>query len=246
MNGSLVNRPLFYRKLLILVSQTLLLALTYYCAFLLHLNFNVEPGPWHIFVTSLPLIVGLKLVVFYRFGLMRGWWRYSGMSDLLDLTQAATVSAILIYCASRLAFVLTPYSRTLIILDFAFTILIMGGARFAVRAYTEAVERVAAGKRTIIVGVSPAGRALARELQQNPELNYELVGFIDDDVRKHELRINGIRVLGSTEDLPDLIHHHDVARVIIALPLCGRQTGGAGDLRLPRLQRGVQDSALHQ
>jgi FlaA1/EpsC-like NDP-sugar epimerase len=218
MNGSLVSRPLIYRKLLIVFSQACLLALTYYSAFLLHLNFNVEPGPWRIFITSLPLVLALKLAVFYRFGLLRGWWRYSGMSDLLDLTQAAIVSGTLMYCTSRLIFTLTPYSRAWIIIDFAFTILITGGARFAVRAYTEAVEKVATGKRTLIVGASPAGSALARELRQNPELNYEPVGFIDDDVSKHELKIEGIKVLGSIEDLPRVISNHDVSRVIIALP----------------------------
>jgi len=223
----MVNRPVAYRKLLIVFSQTCLIALTYYSAFLLHLNFTVDPSARKVFLDTLPFVAAIKLLAFYRFGLLRGWWRYSGMSDLLDLTQASVVSSFIIYCgsafffahyASGFFFASIKYPWSLIIIDFALTILVTGGARFAVRAYTETVENVAAGKRTLIVGASPSGSALARELRQNPELNYEPVGFIDDDPRKNGIKINGIKVLGGTDDLPQLIAAYDIARVIIAIP----------------------------
>ena len=217
MNSSLVTSPLTYRKLLILFSQILLIGLAYFCAFLLHLNFHLEEPAWKLFLDTLPFIAAIKLIFFYRFGLLRGWWRYTGMSDLLDLTQAALASSFIIYCLTRLFFSSVRHSRSLIIIDFALTILITGGARFAVRAYTETVGTVAAGKRTLIVGATQAGRALAQELRQNPELSYQPVGFIDDDPRKKGIKINGIRVLGTTGALPHLISVYEVARVIIAI-----------------------------
>jgi FlaA1/EpsC-like NDP-sugar epimerase len=217
MNSSFVNSPLTYRKLLILFSQVFLIALAYYFAFLLHLNFNVESGDWKLLLDTLPFVAAIKLILFYRFGLLRGWWRYSGMSDLLDLTQAALASSFIVYCLSRLFFPSIQHLRSLVIIDFALTILVTGGARFAVRAYTETVGTVAAGKRTLIVGATQGGRALAQELRQNPELNYETVGFIDDDPRKRGIKINGIRILGTPDDLPQLIPVYEVARVIIAI-----------------------------
>jgi FlaA1/EpsC-like NDP-sugar epimerase len=218
MNRPLVNRRLICRKLLIVLTQTFLFGLAYCCSFLVYLNFNIDFPIWKTFLHTLPFVAAIKLVLFYRYGLLRGWWRYSGMSDLLDLTQAATVSSLIVFCGSRLLFPSHPYSRAVIILDFAFTILVTGGARFAVRAYTETVGRVATGKRTLIVGASQAGRALAQELKQNPELNYELVGFVDDDPRKSKIRINGISVLGNIDDLSRVIIAYDIARVIIAIP----------------------------
>ena len=213
-----VNSPLLYRKLLIVLTQVFLFGLAYCCSFVLHFDFSIDPPTWKFLLKTLPFVAAIKLVFFYRFGLLRGWWRYTGMSDLLDLSQAATASSFVIYCASRLVASAHPYSRALIILDFALTVLITGGARFAVRAYTEAVGTVAAGKRTLIVGASQAGRALALELKQNPELNYELVGFVDDDPSKRKVRINGIKVLGNIDDLSHIIGGYDVARVIIAIP----------------------------
>ena len=218
MNRPLVYRPLLYRKLLIVLTQLFLFGLAYCCSFLLYFNFDINTPAWKLLLHTLPFVAAIKLVLFYRFGLLRGWWRYTGMSDLLDLTQAATASSLIVFFVSRLLFPAHPYSRALIVLDFAFTILVTGGARFAVRAYTETVGTAAAGKRTLIVGASQAGRALAQELKQNPELNYNLVGFVDDDPRKSKIKINGIKVLGCIDDLSQVIFTYDVARVIIAIP----------------------------
>jgi FlaA1/EpsC-like NDP-sugar epimerase len=216
MDSSLINNALTYRRLWVVLFQTFLIALAYCCAFLLGSDFNIAAPAWRVFVLTLPFVVIIKLLLFYRFGMLRGWWRYTGMSDLADLTQAAIVSSIIIYCSARM-FSTFHNPLSLIIIDFALTILIIGGARFAVRAYTETVESVATGQRTLIVGAGRTGSALARELRYHPELDYKLVGFVDDDHEKTGIKINGVKVLGSIDDLANLIAAFDVARVLIAL-----------------------------
>src|SRR5205814_9930618 len=100
-----------------------------------------------MFIQTVLFVIVIKLVLSYPFGLLRGWWRYTGISDLLDLTRMALVSSLLIYCVSLYVLSSARYLLSIVILDFAFTILIMGGARFAVRAYTEAASSMAAGKK---------------------------------------------------------------------------------------------------
>ena len=213
----MVNNALTHRRLWVVLFQTGLIVLAYYCAFLLGLDFSIAAPAWRIFGLTLPFVLTIKLLVFYRFGMLRGWWRYTGMSDLLDLTQASVVSSFIIYCGALISST-SKYPQSVIIIDFAFTILIIGGARFAVRAYTETVESVTTGQRTLIVGAGPAGSTVARELRYHPELDYKLVGFVDDDTEKTGIKINGVKVLGSTDDLPKLIESFEVARVLIALP----------------------------
>ena len=207
-----------YRKIIIILSQITLLAFTYYISFLLRFDFSLT-GPYvGVFLRTLPLVLIVKLLVFAYFRLFRGWWRYVGMSDLLDIIRAAVASAVLLYgpiYATRGPY---GYPRSVFGIDLVLTIIVIGGSRFAVRAYTESARTYMAQANALIIGAGRAGSAIARELKDNEKLGYNLVGFIDDDPAKRGERIHGVRVLGKTEDLPRVISEHEVAQILIAIP----------------------------
>ena len=54
----------------------------------------------------------------------------------------------------------------------------------------------AAAKRVAVYGAGNAGWTLVSEIQANPRLGYEVVGFFDDDPAKLGLRLHGVKVLG--------------------------------------------------
>lgn len=207
-----------YRKLLILVSQVALIAIAYYSAFLLRFDFNLDRPARLIFWKTVAMVVIAKLPFFYVFGLLRGWWRYVGVSDLLDLSKATVASSIVLIGIVQAGAWPDGYPRSVLLLDLALTILLIGGARFAVRIYTEGVQQYSAQKNTLIVGAGQAGSAIVRELQRNPHLDYKPVGFLDDDSSKKGIKIHGIKVLGSTDALDRLIERHSVSCVLIAIP----------------------------
>jgi len=60
--------------------------------------------------------------------------------------------------------------------------------------------------------------SLQGSLGAHPEVGQEIVGFVDDDPSKQGYIVAGYRVLGTKEDLPDLVASHDVEEVIIAMP----------------------------
>ena len=209
-----------YRKIFILLSQTALFACTYYLSFLLRFDFVLADHFQSIFIKTLPFVLAIKFATFYYFRLFRGWWRYVGMSDLLDIIKASFLSAVLIsmavYIENGLSFV--GYPRSVFIIDLMLTIGLIGGMRFAVRAYTESVRQNTAEVNAVIIGAGRAGGAIARELQQNEKLAYKLVGFLDDDPAKRGERIHGVKVLGNTDDLPRIISRHDISQILIAIP----------------------------
>jgi FlaA1/EpsC-like NDP-sugar epimerase len=59
---------------------------------------------------------------------------------------------------------------------------------------------------------------IVQEMRDNPQLGLVPVGFLDDDERKHNVRIHGVSVLGGRERIPEMAVEHDVNEVIIALP----------------------------
>lgn len=150
-----------YRKLLIVVLEAFLVVVSYYLSFLLRFENNPSGVAGQVFFATLPLVLMIKLPVFGYFGLFSGWWRYTGMSDLVDIGWAAAVSSWILLLAELC---LRPNSTTLsagrpglfslsvIVIDFGLTILLLGGARFTVRAYTEKAQTYAAEKATLIVG----------------------------------------------------------------------------------------------
>lgn len=217
-----MQRSLLRRKLLIIVFQALLITATYYTAFALRLDFALDPTSRSVFLWSLPWVVAIKLLVFRRYGLLQGWWRYVGMSDMLDITKASLISGVLIYAGLWLRLWPRPgYPRSVVLIDLVLTILAVGGARFLVRAYTETVHTCVASKETLVVGAGVAGSTIMRELKQNPDLDYKPIGFVDDDITKLGIRIHGRRVLGTTNDITRLVAEHDVKCVLIAIPSAG-------------------------
>jgi FlaA1/EpsC-like NDP-sugar epimerase len=218
------SRILKYRKVIIVLSQAVLLALAYYLSFMLRFDFRWDEPFMVVFLQTLPLVLGIKLGVFYYFKLFRGWWRYVGMSDLFDIIKAAMTSAVLVGGAVYVVRGVIGYPRSVFIIDALLTVVIIGGMRFAVRAYTESARLQNAEANVLIVGAGRAGSAIAREIKNNEALGYHLVGFVDDDPSKKGERINDVRVLGRTDDLAHLVEAHDISQILIAIPSAtGRQ-----------------------
>ena len=213
-----MNRLLNYRRLLILVSQICLLAMSYYGSFLLRFDFRPDATYQSVFVRTLPLVVAIELFVFYSFGLLRGWWRYAGMSDALDICEASFASAVVLFLTIEMVLNVDGYPRSVLAINLALTVLLVGGTRFAVRAYTEGAQRGAAELNTLIVGAGRAGSNIARELKHDSQLNLKPIGFIDDDPSKHGIRIHGLTVLGSSDCMSKILRRLRIRCVLIAIP----------------------------
>ena len=74
-----------------------------------------------------------------------------------------------------------------------------------------AASLVARGKEVIVVGAGDAAQLVIREMLKAPALGYTPIGLIDDDPRKKNLRVDGVRVLGTTDDLPHVIRDKESA-----------------------------------
>ena len=209
---------LSYRRLLIVACETILFALTYCLSFLLRFDLTLNAQNHRLITHTVLYVIAIKLVVFLCFGLLSGWWRYVGVHSLIDIAKAACCSAVIQFVVIH--YLLRPdgYPRSVFLIDMLLTVVVAGGARFAVRVYTETVRQDTKQRRTLLVGANREGTSIARQLLEQPELNYSPVGFVDDDISKIGIRIHGIPVLGTTEALGLLVERHQVACVLIALP----------------------------
>ena len=119
---------------------------------------------------------------------------------------------------------------SVIAIDFALTILLLGGVRVLVRSLMERPRRtslVTKGKDVLIVGAGDAGNLVLREMLSNRVSGYNPIGLVDDDPNKRNYRFQGVKVLGSTAELPEILRSRRPSEVHMALPSAGGQARAA-------------------
>jgi len=140
------------------------------------------------------------------------------MSDVLNITSAIFLASSLLFTIIVFVVAMKGYPRSVVPIDMVLSIMLVGGARFGVRAYTERAREDESQKKTLIIGAGRAGSAIARELRLDPTLGYYPLGFVDDNPGKLGIKINGVKVLGNTADLSHLIKKYEAECVLIAIP----------------------------
>jgi len=168
------------------------------------------------------LVVAIKLATFVLFGFYNRWWRYVSTRDMWGAARGVTVASALTYLILY-AFPPNMTSRLphrIMALDFLLLLAFVAGTRLLARSLIERPSGgiVAHGKEVLIIGAGDAGQLMVREMQRNRHLHYTPIGFVDDDPRKRGDRIHGVRILGSTDELPHILRDNRPDEVLIAIP----------------------------
>lgn len=191
-------------------------------------------------VGSATLLIALKVSCLHLFGAYRSLWRYTGVESLEGLASAGAAGALGACAIGALSgWTFVPPPRVLL-LDAVLGLLLVAGARIAVRlggtklGAPEGRVRALRGPlpaeppprkpRALIVGAGDAGEMLVREILRGGSLDYDPVGFVDDDARKAGLRIHGIPVAGSVADIRRLVRRLRIETILIAIPSASRGT----------------------
>jgi FlaA1/EpsC-like NDP-sugar epimerase len=220
-----LKHPVYRHKLIQIAADAILLAAAYYLAF--RLRFLDAPGGIpdrydHMLANSIGFVVVGQLIVYYAFGLYEKWWRYFRLPDMIAVLRACAVATAILAITFLL---LKPFDdqipRSVVVTNFLLTVFLIGGARLLVRMVL--VERLArrdvrGARRVLVVGAGSGGQMVAREMQLNPNLAARAIGFLDDDPRKRGMRLHGINVLGTTDEVGEILDEFQPDEVIIAIP----------------------------
>jgi len=224
-----------------------LVALAYWLAWELRFD-NGPTGRYEkLFERTVWWVLGGSLVVLLLSRVYQRRWRYSGQRDYEAVARAVlaivllTVVGVAVVRPVQIPHLLTHHDANgsvaisgttavelpdgVIVLFFLLSLLLLIGVRVVARSLYERrpLGAFRAGGRSernvLIVGAGDGGRLVLREILRNRELGLQPVGFVDDDPRKHGLRIDGVRVRGDTEhDLPRILDESEPDEVIIAIP----------------------------
>ncbi len=224
--------PLHRHSLPQLAVDGALVALAYYLAFALRFDNGVKGSyallydrTWAWVVAGTTLVLALSRVYQRR-------WRYAGARDYRTLLRALIVATIVLVGAvtivrpveqaTRLGTKAIVLPNSVIALYLLLTLAFLGAVRLLARSVHDRPLRGFRARKgareVLIVGAGDGGRLVVREILRNSELGLRPVGFVDDDPAKRGLRIDGVRVRGTTEDLPRILDEAEPDEVIIAIP----------------------------
>lgn len=220
-NGNIVlNNVLMYKRRILEVGvDFILICVAYISAYLLRFEGILSAENQHLIVTSLPIIVIIKYVVFFKFGLYRGIWRYVSVPDLINIFKAVSFASVASSLAVLFIWRFQGFSRAVFVIDWLLLFVMISGGRILERIYKELFDQVSMnGRKVLIYGAGDAGEFTLREIKNNKLLKYKPVGFLDDDEEKLGRRIHGIPVLGSRSDIQRVVKRNDIDELIIAIP----------------------------
>ena len=210
------------RRIVVIGYHILLWGFAFQLAMSLRFDGDV-PHPWDVRRWPvLGILVGLRLLGFYKTGLFHGLWRYAGMPELKSLVWASTLPSLVVF-ALGMGFDSFRMPRTTYLGEWLASIVLVGGSRFVIRIFR---ERRIGGKRradalnTLIVGAGDAGDSLLRDMQRAPDNKWAVEGFLDDNLAKRGAMVRDIRILGPADEatLSRLIPDLDIKLVVLAIP----------------------------
>jgi FlaA1/EpsC-like NDP-sugar epimerase len=219
-----VTLPVTRHRLWQLLVDAALIAIAWYAAWNLRFDELRLPRYYEPYISwqSIALVVALKLGVFILFGFYNRWWRYVSTRDMWGAARGVAAASVLVY----LVFYFAPVSqvrmpRTVPLLDLLLLLAFVAASRMLARTVMERPAPgsfLARGKEVVVVGAGDAGQVVLRELLRNHALGYTPIGLVDDDPRKRNMRLHGVRVMGTIADLPRILREQRPDELLIAIP----------------------------
>lgn len=176
-----------------------------------------------------PFFTGLAIFVYIIFRLYRSLVEFVGLADIIRAFAANICLVIIQFLMMRLIFqdIWVPIGFFLI----EFFLLFIGvvSHRLVHRFLMSLDQNVykaqsaQASVKTMIVGAGEAGRMLLHEVQVTSKINIKVVALIDDDPGKKGKYINGVKIYGGRDLIPEIVKKLDIKQIIVAVPSAGKE-----------------------
>jgi FlaA1/EpsC-like NDP-sugar epimerase len=212
--------------------DVLIVAGAFHLAYLLRFDFDIPPAEATGELAQLPYVVLVQFVVLTLTGVHAFIWRYIGLAEAQAFVKAAVYSAVPLVLL-RLTLPVpdwrVPLSVIVVdgVLAFGSLLAVRVGRRVLYEGHQRRLMALEVGhtvrKRVLLIGAGRAGLSIAREIQGRGDLGIDIAGFVDDDPNKQHAVIQGVKVLGSTDDLPTLVRTLAIDHVVIAIAEASRR-----------------------
>ena len=206
--------------LLILIDSLIVLVSVYLSYWFIHPNVLTQV-PIPLIISSFVLLCCHHMFASY-YKLYKKAWEYASIGELTQIIKAVTFSNIV--TAIVQAIINQDVYVRVMAISWMLHMLLIGGSRFVWRIFRDTyITRNSDKKLTLIIGAGSAGTVIVRQLRQNKEAKVHPVAFVDDDKNKQKLEIYSVPVVGTTENIQQIVDEHGIELIIIAIPSLSRK-----------------------
>ncbi|HEY8186070.1 MAG TPA: nucleoside-diphosphate sugar epimerase/dehydratase [Pyrinomonadaceae bacterium] len=233
-NGPRIQRSWLVLKLLQFALDLVVLVAAFSAAYLLRFDFAIPETELRHGLIRLPYIVLVQFAALIMAGVYRFIWRYIGMAEIRAFLTAAAWS-VLVLIIMRLGLPEHFHEwRLPLSVIMADTPLAFGGV-LGLRVLRRVIYERERKRRKVVhsnmghklpvllIGAGRAGVLAAREIQSRSDMDLQIKGFVDDDPKKQRSVIQGVKVLGTTQDLPWLVRELGIDHVVISIAFASRR-----------------------
>ncbi|MBQ1545800.1 MAG: polysaccharide biosynthesis protein, partial [Clostridia bacterium] len=221
------------RMMILLLVDIVLLALSSFVALWSRFDLSVSAIPeqyLHNALIYLPIYIVVSIIVFYLFRLYSYMWSVAGMREAASVIMATFFSMVFQICGMNLLNLRMP--RSYYIICFFVISIFEAFFRFSFRIHRSVRSMLASrrqvnaekpAERIMLVGAGVAGADILKEIRGSGHVVGDVVCFIDDEKNKVGRFINGVKIVGTRKDIPEMVKRYDVDWIYITMPSATRE-----------------------
>lgn len=214
--NTFINSIYLYKKqILELFFDSLLITCSFTLSHYLRFEESSNPAIWKLHDSLLPLVISLKLLIFYYFKLYRGFWKYASVTDLLNVLKA-TFSSTLVLIFFLFFFKVEYFSRSVFIIDFILCFTFISSFRFFYKIIISFIKQnnIKKQEEVLLIGSGDLLEICVRYLILNDRKKNNLVGILSRESDFWGRNIHSIPILGGLDDFKKVIELKSISKVI--------------------------------
>ena len=215
---SILNLDKKKKNILLIIIDISIIVMSYYICSLFYygMDENIKNELVAIIIAILVYVLSLKIFKMYNC-----IWINAGAYEFTESIMAS-ISGFII---TSVIIGILPIIKVPIIVNIISAILIMigtTGIRLSLRIITRAVtyfsaDRVAGKYNVLIIGAGYCAAAIIREIRKEESSKFNIIGIIDDDISKKNNYLNGVKILGTREDIEEIVDRENIDQILFAI-----------------------------
>lgn len=210
-----------YRKLILVLVDIFGVAFSYIITWLLIAGRSEMTKYTSVMVASCFFFVCCFVVIYSLMGMYDSLWRYAEIVEFFRFCAAA-VLAVFIFtgCAYFMYFQEKRAPIALYVISSVLAAVVTLLVRLTYRMFrnTKIKNTSKKSRRTLLIGAGDAAATLLHEQNKYASSEFNFICAVDDDTQKVGRSILGLRVMGTTKDIPELVEQCDIETILLAIP----------------------------